>query len=81
LVLAVLLLLLVDSHATETSWQVVAEQEMVTAIWVEQVAVVEVLEELIIGVCLAVQRAEPTHQQLSMVQTEQRVVAEVLLPQ
>jgi hypothetical protein len=53
LVLAVLLLLLVDLHATETSWLVAVEQEMVTAFWVEQVAEAEALEELIIGVCLA----------------------------
>jgi hypothetical protein len=60
LALAVLLPLLAVLHVTETSWQVVVEQEMVTAIWVGQAAAVEVLEELTIGVCLAAQRAGPT---------------------
>jgi hypothetical protein len=50
LVLAVLLLLLVDSHATETSWQAVAEQEMLAVSWAEQVAEAAVLEQLTTGV-------------------------------
>jgi hypothetical protein len=60
LVLAVLPPLLVDLPATETLWQVVAEQEMVTAIWVEQVAEAVVLAGLTIGEFLAEQRVEPT---------------------
>jgi hypothetical protein len=77
----VLLPLLAVLHATETSWQAVAEQEMVTATWAELAVAAEVPEELIIGVCLAARRAGPTQHKLLTVATEQRVAVEVLLLQ
>ena len=65
----------------ETSWQVVAEQVMVTASWAEQGVAAEVLVGLTIGACLAEQRVEPTQYKLSTVVMGQRALAEVLLPQ
>jgi hypothetical protein len=50
LALAVLLLLLVDLHATEMLWLGAAGLEMLLVFWEEQVAVAVALERLTTGV-------------------------------
>jgi hypothetical protein len=60
LALAVLLLLLVDLHATEMLWLVAAGLEMLLVFWGEQVAVAVALERLTTGVSQVERVAEQT---------------------
>jgi hypothetical protein len=60
LALAVLVLLLVDSHATEMLWLEAVEQEMLLVFWGEAEVAAEALEQLTTGVSQVERVAEQT---------------------